>query len=88
MSPFQARAKNYSLLRILSRLLSKQRLQYLVEVRGCNLPGLAGEVDVVRVVHLAQVVEAAPLQLHIFSEHGRLAALSNPLCRQCITCFG
>ena len=33
----------------------------LVEVGGSELPGAAGEVDVVRVVHLAQVVEAARL---------------------------
>ena len=33
----------------------------LVEVGGGELPGFRGKVDVVRVVHLAQVVEAAPL---------------------------
>lgn len=34
---------------------------HLIEVCRCNLPCPAGEVDVVRVVHLAQVVEAARL---------------------------
>ena len=33
----------------------------LIQVGGSNLPGLAGEVDVVGVVHLAQVVEAPTL---------------------------
>ncbi len=34
---------------------------HLVEVGGGNFPGAAGKVDVVRVMHLAQVVEAAAL---------------------------
>ena len=34
----------------------------LVEVSGGNLPGAAGKVDVVRVVHFAQVIEAASLR--------------------------
>lgn len=33
----------------------------LIEVSGCQLPGLGGKVDVVAVVHLGQVVEAAGL---------------------------
>ena len=34
---------------------------HLIEVCRCNLPCPAGKVDVVRIVHLAQVVEAACL---------------------------
>ena len=34
---------------------------HLIEVCRCNLPCPAGKVDVVRVVHLTQVVEAARL---------------------------
>ena len=34
---------------------------HLIEVCRCDLPCSAGKVDVVRIVHLAQVVEAARL---------------------------
>lgn len=37
---------------------------YLIEISRSNFPGFAGEVDVVGVVHFAEVVEAAPLQMN------------------------
>lgn len=40
------------------------RKGYLVEVGGGQLPCLGGEVDVVAVMHLGQVVEAAGLHTH------------------------
>jgi hypothetical protein len=39
----------------------ERKIVHLIEVCRCNLPCSAGEVDVVRIVHLAQVVEAARL---------------------------
>lgn len=35
----------------------------LIEVSGGQLPGLGGKVDVVAVMHLGQVVEAARLRI-------------------------
>ena len=39
-----------------------RRAANLVQVSGGDFPGTARKVDVVRVVHLAQVVEAASLR--------------------------
>lgn len=38
----------------------------LIEVGGGQLPGLSGKVDVVAVMHLGQVVEAAGLYTHTY----------------------
>ena len=36
--------------------------KHLIEISGRQLPGLGGKMDVVTVMHLGQVVEAAGLQ--------------------------
>ena len=38
----------------------------LVEVGGSQLPSLGGKVDVVAVMHLGQVIEAAGLHAHTY----------------------
>ena len=37
------------------------QMRYLIEISGCKLPGLGCKVDVVAVMHLGKVVEAAGL---------------------------